>query len=279
MFISSSWGENFPFVYRIPTYKIFSDIVALEVGFNRIPPNLFQTFNRDVYILHYILKGKGYFMNQPFDDTNGYFVSSNEPEITKGNELESYESYWIMFKGEGASSLLKKLNLMHNCIFSIKNKTECINAIKEVLYKQDYSNEAEEAYALQSALYKIISLHINELNVSNDNMSFTANIIATMIKKNYTMPIKISKLAHELNITRNYLFMLFKKEYGVSPQEYLISYRIKKAKQFLEDTTTNLSIKEISTMVGIENPLYFSRLFSARVGMTPSEYKNQLRNH
>ena len=65
---------------------------------------------------------------------------------------------------------------------------------------------------------------------------------------------------------------------GISPKEYLIRYRISKAKQLLNDAHHNISISEISNAVGIDNPLYFSRLFHQKEGVSPSDYKKSLLN-
>lgn len=273
MLISKPRKKVFPFCIRVPNYKIDSDIFAIEAGYNCVPPGLCQIFKRDVFILHYIVRGKGVFLDCNFDESNGYFVVPNELEIIKSDKENPYESYWIMFKGDGASELLEKLNLKHNCVFSVDNKQDCINCIKEVLFKNDYLNEAEEAYALQSALYKIISIHMKSVEIDEVNTPSVSAVIANTIKRNYCTPMKIAELAKDLNISRNYMYTIFKKDYGISPQEYLIRRRIEKSKQLLINNGARLSIKEISNAVGFENPLYFSRLFHARTGVSPSQYR------
>lgn len=273
MLISRPRKKVFPFYIRIPNYKINSDIFAIEAGYNYVPPGLCQIFRRDVFILHYIASGEGVFLDCDFDESNGYFVVPNELEIIKSDKENPYECYWIMFKGDGAGELLEKLNLKHNCVFSVDNKQDCIDCIKEVLFKNDYSNEAEEAYAIQSALYKIISIHMKSAEIDEINTPSVAAVIAKTIKRNYRDPMKIAEIAKEFNISRNYMYTVFKKEYGISPQEYLIRRRIEKSKQLLTNNGARLSIKEISNAVGFENPLYFSRLFHARTGVSPSQYR------
>lgn len=273
MLINRSWAKNFPFLYRIPNYKIDSDIIAIEAGYNRVPPGKCQIFRRNVFILHYISNGKGIFLNRDFDAANGYFVAPNEFEIIKSDTESPFESYWIMLEGDGAAGLLKKINLTHNCIFTIEQKEDCIACIKDVLFNENYSNDAEEAYALQAALYKILSIHMKNIEIEATNVTSVAAIVANTIKKNYNTPIKINDLAHDFNISRNYLYTLFKKTYGVSPQEYLLMRRIEKAKQLLSNNTTDLSVKQISIAVGFENPLYFSRVFRARTGFSPTQYR------
>ena len=102
-----------------------------------------------------------------------------------------------------------------------------------------------------------------------------AQKVANYIEKSYYSDITISNIAKDFHISRNYLYTLFKREYGVSPQDYLISYRIEMAKKLLKNTRDSLSINEIASSTGFDNPLYFSRIFRNRTGMSPSEYRKK----
>ena len=104
-----------------------------------------------------------------------------------------------------------------------------------------------------------------------------AQKVASYIEKSYYSRITISDIAKNFHISRNYLYTLFKQEYGISPQDYLISYRVEMAKKLLKNSRTQLSINEVATSTGFDNPLYFSRLFRNRTGMSPSEYRKKIK--
>jgi AraC-like DNA-binding protein len=59
----------------------------------------------------------------------------------------------------------------------------------------------------------------------------------------------------------------------ISPQQYLINYRLEKARNLLK--STNLSISEISEQVGYPDPLSFSKIFKMYYKISPTEYRNQ----
>lgn len=103
-----------------------------------------------------------------------------------------------------------------------------------------------------------------------------ARSIAIYIEKSYR-DLTINTLAKNFNISRSYLYYVFKQAYGVSPQEYLMAYRMNKAKQLLTDKRQSLSVKEIAFSIGFDNPLYFSRIFHKRVGMTPTQFSKENR--
>lgn len=68
---------------------------------------------------------------------------------------------------------------------------------------------------------------------------------------------------------------VFKEVYGVSPQNYLVNYRLRKAKELMRHT--NLTIKQISSLTGFEDQLYFSRLFKKHEKMSPKVYIGSIR--
>ena len=57
--------------------------------------------------------------------------------------------------------------------------------------------------------------------------------------------------------------------------EYIQLVRIRNAQSLLRDTT--LSIQEVSYSVGIDDPLYFSKIFRRLSGQSPRDYRNQAR--
>ena len=67
---------------------------------------------------------------------------------------------------------------------------------------------------------------------------------------------------------------LFKKQMGCSPLAYVNRLTIEYACHMLK--VTDLHINQICYKVGFEDSLYFSRLFSKIMGMSPSEYREQM---
>ncbi len=64
---------------------------------------------------------------------------------------------------------------------------------------------------------------------------------------------------------------LFKQHTGLSPNQYLLEIRIRKAQSLL--TNTALSVQRISEETGFESTFYFSRFFKRRVGLSPLNYR------
>ena len=85
--------------------------------------------------------------------------------------------------------------------------------------------------------------------------------------------ITVQKASGLLNMSESYFLHLFKKEVGTSFIDYVNKIRVDHAIRLLKDT--DYRIAEISELVGIENPNYFSVLFKKRTGKTPNEYRRR----
>ena len=90
------------------------------------------------------------------------------------------------------------------------------------------------------------------------------------IKFNYST-IKVNDIANYIGINRSYLTTLFKKKLNVSPQQYLVTFRLQKAAELLK--TTNMNITEIADAIGYESPLTFSKMFKQTYGVSPLHYR------
>ncbi|MGL5260431.1 MAG: response regulator [Lachnospiraceae bacterium] len=91
------------------------------------------------------------------------------------------------------------------------------------------------------------------------------------IMDNYQKDISLDKVSCIVNISPYYFSKFFKEETGENFIDYLTNIRIEKAKELLDNS--QYSMKEICSMVGYQDPNYFSRSFKKNVGMTPTEYK------
>ncbi len=91
----------------------------------------------------------------------------------------------------------------------------------------------------------------------------------------YTAPIRLEELAAAGHTSVSTCCALFRKHLRVSPNEYLIRYRLRLGAERLRNP--DLTITEIALSVGFSGPCYFAECFRKRLGMTPSQYRNILR--
>ena len=88
------------------------------------------------------------------------------------------------------------------------------------------------------------------------------------LEENYMHRLTLASIS--ANLSSSYLCRVFKSEVGTSITSYLNNLRVRKAATLIKEG--KFSLKEISAMVGIDDQLYFSRLFKKYMEISPSEY-------
>jgi len=93
-----------------------------------------------------------------------------------------------------------------------------------------------------------------------------------LIRQHYAESLTLERLAQDLGYSVSHLSALFKKRTGISPIDYLIRVRMKRALHLLR--STDASIGEIAAEVGYSDVYYFGRLFKKHWGLSPSRYRS-----
>ncbi len=94
------------------------------------------------------------------------------------------------------------------------------------------------------------------------------------ISSNLDQELSLDELASIAQTSKYYLIRRFKRSTGVTPHRYVTTCRIEKAKQLLSER--NLSIVEISHLVGFQSQSHFTHLFHRYIGTTPKVYRDSL---
>jgi two-component system response regulator YesN len=92
------------------------------------------------------------------------------------------------------------------------------------------------------------------------------------VKENFGAQISLEQAAYSVGISPNRLSRLFCEETGNGFSDFLIDYRIERAKELL--ASPGASIKQVSTFCGYSDPNYFSRLFKKVTGVTPKAFSS-----
>ena len=136
------------------------------------------------------------------------------------------------------------------------------------------TDELKQFY-LKSIVLRILALAIDSCRAKNlpffsRNDNFHKEIIENFlsyVKDCYTTNITVKNFLQDQSIGERYFSKIFKAEKQITPNEYIIEYRIKQAKKLLLED--KYYIYEIAERVGLSNEYYFSRLFKQRTGFSP----------
>ena len=183
--------------------------------------------------------------------------------------LSDWTIKWIGVSGNQVEDIFRAAGVTReNPVFTPEKYTEISN-IMSCLYDIKYDNSMFVKCKIQSLLYEFFS-HILPEN-SGKNYVDPIDSALRIIKYNYNNDLNIKVIADSLFLDSAYFSRLFKRKVGTAPKKFILQTRMEKAKELLRDT--NHHIKEISTTIGFDDPLYFSKMFYKTEGMTPSKYR------
>lgn len=98
--------------------------------------------------------------------------------------------------------------------------------------------------------------------------------VTEFISDNYGRDIKLAELAHVAGVSSFHFAREFKRTTGTTPHQYLIKFRIERAKALL--AKRDLPLIEVSLRSGFSHQSHFTRLFRRVTGTTPNSYRTQL---
>lgn len=162
-----------------------------------------------------------------------------------------------------------------------------VNCCKEIIAEQKKSEPGYDLIlkTLAMKLMVIILRETGDYKTDSDEKSCTfessekSNIVRTIISfmnKNYMHDISLDKISKNMYLSPVYISKIFKEETGDSPINYLIKIRLEQASYMLE-SSSGMSIKEISKKVGYGDAYYFSRLFKKYYGVSPKHWVQSAR--
>ena len=241
------------------------------------PSHSYGPVVRSGYLIHYILGGKGIYKT----DGRIYQLSEGDAFLIRPNTLIYYEAdryhpwtyTWIGFQGLKMDEYFKRTSLLETPCFHY-DRDDRVRLCHEKMFEA-YNLPENRDLMMNSILYEYLYLLASKfprksITPTEKKISYVEEALR-YIEANYAHSVNIQVIADHLNIERTYLYRLFKDITGVSPQEYLLDYRIRRACSLLKET--DLPVSDIARSVGYGDALYFSRLFKQKKGSPPSEYR------
>jgi AraC-like DNA-binding protein len=270
-------------IERKDMYKMKSSINYVEDNLicidNGYKPSNYHKWGpgvRDLYSLHYVIDGKGYFItnNETYRLQAGQsFLIYPQTEVYYYPDYqEPWEYIWIDFKGEEVLRLLSMTNFSKLTPVSpfISYNLEPLFHIIETSGKKVFERERYNARLRLLLSYYMEYYPKPNVIIKIDHVLLTKNYIENNYWKN---TLTIVDIVDYINIERTYLFRLFKEATGMSVLKYLTLYRIQRGCELLKNT--ELSVKSIAYSVGYKDQLYFTKVFKKLTSYSPTEYRQK----
>ncbi len=206
---------------------------------------------------------------------NGVVITPGESFKFKADSIEPFSLILIQIGGKGLSTTVSNIfSRENNNILSFGINNKILDSAFDLIIECSKSYRSE--FGVLLAFYEFVNSideYYIEKKIPTKNVYMTRAV--EYIKQNYNKNISVENIANLLGIERSYLSRLFKTYKNKSTQNYIIDYRMYKAKKLFEEEDMNVS--QVCTAVGYTNIYCFSRIFKSRVGMPPKEYMEQCR--
>lgn len=235
-------------------------------------------FNKNVFSLY----------TSHFGDTQTEFVRVLEIELKDvEHALETMDDKKIR---KSFDSLIHKINLLEadnhkylrgvcQTLIFIVNRQTSLHSINPSLIWDFDPSPYETVSGFQNRwqycrwIQQLMGALLQAINPEQENQRIIVEAQKYM-RSHYASALSLDFMADYLGLSPNYFSKIFKKYTGTGFIDYLTNLRLKKAEELLK--TGKYKIYEISSLVGYENPTYFSRIFKKKYGHSPYQAKTDI---
>ncbi|MBR6643303.1 MAG: AraC family transcriptional regulator [Lachnospiraceae bacterium] len=260
-------------------YSKYNDVQVFEVGRQKCTPrHSYGPIVRGKFILHYVVDGQGKLLLGGKE----YSIHGGETFVIYPQELAFYEAdannpwryLWVIFEGPKAEEILRLAGITEEQPMFYPNDrgTEVLSCMERLLY--GYGQELKTI----ANMYELLQVIQNNSAKTEQNKTRPQQDYIEQMKRyieyRYAEDVKISELAQHCGLNRSYMTKCFTESVGISPKEYLVQYRIRKAKELL--AKEELSVSNVAYTVGYSDPLAFSKMFRKKEGVSPLEFREKL---
>ncbi|REG89204.1 AraC family transcriptional regulator [Winogradskyella sediminis] len=231
------------------------------------------------YIFIYCTKGHGEIIlngTKTLISPNQFFIIPKKiGHEYRADETDPWSIYWFHFDGTMAADLYERYistntNNYKNVPFNL-DTIELFDKIFSLFNRNYLENQIEYANLLSLNFISSFIYHDFESSIEINHGNTLIDSIKNHLLNNLDKSFTLDEIAAKFNYSKSYLHTKFKKNTGYSIMVFFNLKKTQKACEYLN--YTDLSIKEISFKVGIDDPLYFSRIFKNFMGKSPRDYK------
>ena len=261
----------------VPTRSSGDQINTVNFVYETIIPQRNQFITKSTYMIYLVTEGRGTLCHtqKSVEIRKGdlFFTFPSTPfaiEVSDSNLKDIY----ISFLGIRAGRILEEMKIgSGNCVFRHYDFLEefWTGALDiATQYNLDMLSESVLLYTL--SVLSGNTLKEEKLSRNADNILQ----IKKYIDDHYTLPdLSLETICAQYQYNRKYLSGALKKVLHVGFSEYLRTLRIQHACMLINEGLSN--IKDIATLSGYRDPLYFSKVFKNAMMLSPKEYISSVR--
>lgn len=237
----------------------------------------------DSFLFVMVLSGSGIFTYEgttyPITAGDHIFIDCRKPYSHQSSETDPWELMWVHFNGVSMDQYYQYFyKKTKSIVLHPENPTEfssLLEQLMELAPQKEIDSELLASNLLNGLVTKILTTKSIQGKKNKTTNIEKMRQIKDFIDENFQRKITLDLLADEFYISKYHLSREFKKAYGITMVNYVITKRITYAKELLR--FTDMQIEEIGRNCGIEDNSYFNKVFRKTEGTTASEYRKRWR--
>ncbi len=252
------------------------DLALTECGYEKCDANHYWAGRKGFHVIHVVVSGRGTLevdgQTYHINPGEAFYVAPDQDVHYTADAQDPWEYHWIGFTGTRGVMAINCTNLAATHVFKVPDPGAMCAFIKTI-YDCACMNTEYGEYMAIGRLYQLLAELIQTVGGSSRPVGATleyVNMAISLIREHYASRYMISDMSRQLNLTRSYLFKLFQRYYNMSPSDYLLRFRLAKAKELLGSRPC--SVSEVVAKCGFCSHAYFTKRFREYYGMTPREY-------
>ncbi|MBR2284786.1 MAG: AraC family transcriptional regulator [Ruminococcus sp.] len=238
--------------------------------------------NLDSFLFVAVISGSGEldFSDESYSVTAGdcFFIDCRLPHFYKSSSQDPWELMWIHFNGATSQQYYDYFLTQSKNVFRPTSFDRTVSALNEIISINE--NKDPDAEVLTSSLIvDLLTLAITSNTAVEKYDSALKQKLAAVnnyIDDHFSEDLSLEMLASEFYISKFYLTREYKKIYGKTIFQHIITARINYGKQLLR--FTDKSVEEISHLCGFNDQSYFARQFKKAENLTCFAYRKKWRD-
>ncbi len=219
----------------------------------------------DSHFIHLVAKGCGTFIlgTKSFDVSEGtvFFVKKGERYSIDGDDELEY--MYISFYGRRADEYVERLG--------ISNEKNIFSGHDDLVLFWKSSLERADERNIDMLSEAVLLYSLAELTPERREQSDIITHVVMLTNDSFMdSNMTLALVAERLGYHPKYISALFKRQKGITYVEYLRELRIKHTVFLMEQGV--VSVKNVALLSGFNDPLYFSKVFTAQTGLSPKAY-------
>lgn len=243
--------------------------------------NIVRNSSYPYSLLHFVTEGAGTLLH----NGNKYNLKAGHLFVLGPGEAHHYASSgrsgmtlnWIEFIGGDSDRFIRSILSAASPVID-ESCSKHVNKYILKIFHQLQKKSEHYIDNISKLLYSIL-LCLDRKNPEKMSLQVFQGISSEMqavqqyISSHMSDELSIEILASIVNFSPSHFARLFHKTFGITPARYILKNRIMKAKEAL--SFENVTVEDISALLGFCNTSHFIRIFKKEEGLTPSEFRRQ----